>query len=246
MRIVCVYKSGGDYDIKYVVALKNALKKYCKEPFDFYCLTDEAEEVTPFAIPVLLEHDLPGWWSKIELFNPKLFSDKETVLYFDLDVLILKDISKLIEVCREDRSFPIMLRSYDKLGKANDWPSSSIMSWNGRKMHRVWYEFFRRRPERVMEAALKETVLAGQRTDQGFIRKITQTRKFQDVLPKQYFAFKYDYWQDPKVFEIATILNWTGRPRLHKIKQQALDVRLCWRDRCKIIGSEKRDVYETY
>ena len=78
------------------------------------------------------------------------------------------------------------------------------------------------------------------------IRKITQSRKFQDVLPTQYFAFKHDYWQDPNVFEIATILNWTGRPRLDKIKDQALEIRLRWRERCKIIGSEKKYVYETY
>ena len=246
MRIVCVYKSGGDYDIRYVVALKNGLLKYCPIDFEFYCLTDVPEEVEPYAKVITLQHDLPGWWSKIELFNPKLFSDQETVLYFDLDVLILKDITKLISACGIDRTFPIMLRSIDKVGIVNDWPSSSIMSWNGKKMHRIWYEFFRIGKDKVMEDAKKETSRAGQRTDQGFIRKIIPTNKFQGVLPDNYFVFKYEYFRNPELFDEATILNWTGRPRFHTLGAEYLEIRLCWRERCKLVDTQKRYEYEQY
>ncbi len=236
INIVCVYKSGGDYDAKYVMALKVALEKYCYVDYNFYCLTDKPDEIKDYAKIILLEHNLPGWWSKIELFNPNINYnwDNNLVLYFDLDVLILKGIQKLIEVCLSFTE-PLMLRSRDPVGIEYNWPSSSIMSWVGTSMSEVYRVFF----DKGIEASINETknniARAGQQTDQGFIRTILNPRKIQDYLPKNYIVFKVDYLKNPNVFDEITILNWTGKPRFHYMNKSFYKIKEIWDNRQKLI-----------
>ena len=235
MNIVSVYKSGGDYDIRYVVALANELIKYVKVPYKFYCLTDQPSEVAPYAIPVKLKQDWPGWWSKLELFDKEQIFNCSTdmVLYFDLDVLLLRNMQSLVNVCYQ-LNFPIMLRSSDKIGKANDWPSSSIMAWKGHMMVKVWLEAKIRGIEDVINKSNQNISRAGQRTDQGFIRTILNPRKFQDFLPKKHIVFKYpDYMKDQKVIDHAGILNWTGLPRFHQMGKTH-PVRMLWEEQVHV------------
>ena len=232
MKIVSVYKSGGDFDLKYVIALRNALKKHCSTPFDFYCLTDCPDEVKDYAYVISLKHNWPGWWSKLELFNPELSFNKsgEPVVYFDLDVLILRDIYKFIEMCNWF-SCPMMLRSSDKVGKANDWPSSSIMAWSGQMMSEVYTQARKRGIAEVIVKCNENISRAGQRTDQGFIRTIIDCNKFQDFLPDGYIVFKYpDFVKDPKVLETATILNWTGKPRFSEMGESLNQIKMLWEE----------------
>jgi hypothetical protein len=224
MKVVCVYKSGGDYDVRYVRALKACLTKFSPEPFDFYCLTDISYETESFTRTVELRHNWPGWWSKLELFNPEHSFNKRkgTVLYFDLDVIILKDLSHLIELCRH-LTWPMSLRSSDVVGEAKDWPSSSIMAWQGDMMKEVYYQALNKGIYQVQKEAIEKTSRAGQRTDQGFIRTIIDPNKLQDFLPENYIAFKHPHWmQNPKVIETATILNWTGKPRFSDMKKSTI------------------------
>ncbi len=231
MKIVCVYKSGGDFTEQYVKALKVSLDKFCPVPYDFYCLTDLSYAVEKYSIIVDLKHNWPGWWSKLELFNPVLpfNTSNETVLYFDLDVLILRDISNLVELIRYLK-YPMMLRSSDKLGEKNDWPSSSIMAWRGDMMQGVYYTVIQKGITEVIQKAYKNPSRAGQRTDQGFIRTIINPNKFQDFLPEGYIVFKYpDYVRNPKVIEKATILNWTGKPRFTEMGESLNQIKMLWK-----------------
>lgn len=217
MRVVTVYKSGGDFDVHYVIAMHNALKMYMPCPYEFVVLTDKPQEVNQFATSILLTHDLPKWWSKIELFNPDHFynNDMDVTLYFDLDVLLLKNISALIRVCKSYTS-PLMLLSSDKIGSKKDWPSSSIMSWKGSQMNAIYTKFFEL--GNVIEQSKSKISRAGQQTDQGFIRTIIDPSKFQHFLPNKYIVFKYpDYMENPKLIDTATILNWTGKPRFRSM-----------------------------
>ncbi len=242
MRVVTVYKSGGDFDVRYVIAMYNALKMYMPCLYEFVVLTDKPNEVEQFATPVLLTHDLPKWWSKIELFNPNHFynQDMDITLYFDLDVLLLKNISLLLSMCH-NCTFPLMLRSSDKVGKENDWPSSSIMSWKGRQMNMVYERFFELGAIKVFELANKKIRRAGQQTDQGFIRQCFGTiSKFQDYVSFNYILFKYpDYINNPKLIEKATILNWTGKPRFHMMGESYKYIRSIWEERTNILTNQE-------
>jgi hypothetical protein len=237
MRIFCVYRSGGDYDVRYVVALQNAVEQYIGVEHSFICLTNVPEELAPYSdcIEVReLEFDLPGWWSKIELFNPK-HSSNEISVFFDLDVLILKPIEEFIEVCEKVRFYnaPLMLRSADKLGEQMNWPSSSIMCWADDMMEEVFYEFFRQGD--VIEKSHKKTSRAGQQTDQGFIREYVTPQMFQDHLPKRYVLYKVKYVPHPELLELAFILNWTGRPRFHKMGFEFQHIQSVWDSRHETI-----------
>lgn len=232
MKIVCIYKSGGDYDWRYVAAMNTGLHEHCPDDFDFYCLTDKPDEVSEYANIVELKHDLPGWWSKIELFNPELFYD-DIVIYMDLDVLILKDISNLVRAAKNS-FYPVTLRSRDPYGEQKDWPSSSIMSWKGRNMNEVYNVFFQKGKDKVIEETKKNISRAGQRTDQGFIRTVINPDKFQDVLPEGYVIYKLDYNRYPAAFKKAHILNWTGKPRFHAMSGAYEHIRLIWESRYQI------------
>lgn len=242
MRVVTVYKSGEDFDVHYVIAMHNALKMYMPCPYEFVVLTDKPQEVNQFATSILLTHDLPKWWSKIELFNPDHFynNDMDVTLYFDLDVLLLKNISALIDICYRC-NYPVMLRSSDQVGKAKDWPSSSIMSWKGKIMNIVYEKFFELGAAQVIHEANKNIGRAGQRTDQGFIRQCFGTiSKFQNYLSSDYIIFKYpDYMENSKLIDTSTILNWTGKPRFHMMGETFKNIRSIWEERTHILTNQE-------
>lgn len=144
INIVCVLKTGGDYDKRYVFALLNACKKYINEDFAFKCFTDDEAFLKYPDEGVLLNHTFSkhkilfslirlekgyaGWWSKLEIFRNKGLN-----LYFDLDTVILSDLTEIIDTIKG-------LSKYDFLGMRRLNPSrwlrdgmftSGIMGWNG-------------------------------------------------------------------------------------------------------------------
>lgn len=223
--IVCVYKSGGDFTAKYVESLKASLDLYFPTEFDFWCFTDKPAEVLHCVdYAKQLVHGLPGWWSKIEMFG-NYYDDQREVIYFDLDVMPMRNLHEFYVTILEHGG-PLMLRSTDRIGKAYDWPSSSIMSWRGNDLHPIYEAFMAN--EYIIRDARNNPLRAGQRTDQGFIRTVINPDKFQDLLPENYIVFKNDYLRDPKLFNEAYILNWTGSPRYPKMTNGLSHIKNVW------------------
>lgn len=230
--IVCVYKSGGDFTSKWVEALKSGLDEFFPTAFDFWCFTDKPEEVLHCVDSVhILKHDLPGWWSKIELFD-NIYEDNREVIYFDLDVMPMRNLHEFYVAILEHPG-PLMLRSSDRVGKAEDWPSSSIMSWTSNDLHPI-YEAFMVNEHIILESK-NNTARAGQQTDQGFIRTVLNPDKFQDVLPENYIVFKNEYLKDPRLFETAHILNWTGKPRYPNMGKDLEHIKSIWNRKPQLV-----------
>lgn len=122
---VCVLRNGGPlYTSDWVLKLRDSIKRNTPTSHRFVCLSDKD---IPTVDTVKLNHlDLRrgwvGWWSKIELFRPELFTGP--TVYFDLDTIILKDITPLF-LCCENFS---MLSSHLRL--ADCW-GSGVMAWDG-------------------------------------------------------------------------------------------------------------------
>lgn len=116
--ILAVYKTGGDYTKEYVDRLFDGVVSNTSLSLDdVLCLTDSEED---FYYPTKkLEHNLPGWWSKLELFK---ITNKPCV-YFDLDTVIHKDINDFVW---HNHSMT-MLKGLSGTGK----PASGVMAWNG-------------------------------------------------------------------------------------------------------------------
>ena len=93
---------------KYVASHVNMLFESCKQhiscPIEFYCLTEDAKDLDP-DIHVL---SLPGgnklekWWNKMYLFDDSIVTQKGEKLFFDLDVILQKNIDDIVDFDAED------------------------------------------------------------------------------------------------------------------------------------------------
>ena len=87
--VVCVLRSGGVYTADWVIKLKRNVDRF-SYGHRFVCLSDVA---VPGVDTIKLEHDWPGWWSKMEMFKPGLLPGRN--LYLDLDTVITANIEHL-------------------------------------------------------------------------------------------------------------------------------------------------------
>lgn len=86
MLVLCVCKSGAEYDEEWVRKLKDGVSRNLTVPHEFKCLSDID---VPDRIP--LRHNWPGWWSKIEVFREAT----GPTLYLDLDSVVVGNIDHL-------------------------------------------------------------------------------------------------------------------------------------------------------
>ena len=97
--VICVLKSGGDFDERYVRNLHRGVQKHMPG-VDFYCLTDQRLSIRGVKFIPLIK-GLPGWWSKLECFRPEIvLSRYGSVLYIDLDSVLLETITPLDQIAR--------------------------------------------------------------------------------------------------------------------------------------------------
>ncbi len=94
--VLCVLKSGGVYTKDYVIRLRNMVARHSTVPYHFACLTDM---VIPQELceNIPLKSNLPGWWSKLELFRSDLPLGGQAI-YFDLDTLIVNNIDNVLRL----------------------------------------------------------------------------------------------------------------------------------------------------
>jgi len=95
-RYVVCLKYGTKYSADYVNKLYNMVKRNLTLGHEFVCYTEDATGIDP-AIriePIPLVSGVTGWWYKPMFFNPKL-GLKGVILFFDLDVVIFKNIDYL-------------------------------------------------------------------------------------------------------------------------------------------------------
>ncbi len=123
ITIACVFKSGGDYNLDYVLKLRNSIERNTTKRVGFICLGDSSFFANE------LSDNLPGWWSKIELF--KLVGN---VLYFDLDTVILGNIDEMISVAEKLQFNEFVgLRAFNpnRSQCVETSMNSGVMAWNG-------------------------------------------------------------------------------------------------------------------
>ena len=138
-HVICV-KWGSKYTSQYVNILKNMCQRHTKVPFEFHCLTEDAQGLDA-DINVIKLPALPGiktWWSKLYMFSPAL-PIKGTILYFDLDVIIFKNIDCLFS--HKPNEFMI-IRDFNRC-RVSDWKlsNSSVMRWETGRLDYLWNDF---------------------------------------------------------------------------------------------------------
>ena len=87
--VACVLRASKAFRPSAVVRLFEDVREHWLGPLDFVCLTD-----TPIGLEGIrelpLRHPWPGYWSKLNLFDPAI---KGPLLYFDLDVMVVGSLA---------------------------------------------------------------------------------------------------------------------------------------------------------
>lgn len=123
MKVICVCKSGGEYNAEWVRKLKDGVARNLTVPYEFKCLSDID---VPDRIP--LRHSWPGWWSKIEVFREVT----GPTLYLDLDTVVVSNINHL-SVLDDDFA---MLQNFH----VSNFVGSGVM-WFGEPQKHVYDRF---------------------------------------------------------------------------------------------------------
>ena len=84
--VACVCRTSEKYTPRVVEWMARQVKANIRTPHLFQCLTNEPDKMPG---GVALEHDWPRWWPKLELFRPGRWPDGITVLYLDMDAVLL-------------------------------------------------------------------------------------------------------------------------------------------------------------
>lgn len=203
MAIVCVLKSGGDYDIDYVIKLKNMIDKNTTLPYKFVCLTDMNIDKN-ICKSIKLVQGYPGWWSKVELFRAGLI-DAKRIIYFDLDTIILKNIDDLL-------NFPynfFALYPWNKKNRRDGLCASGMMAWkNDNSFSSIFDQFDIKKIDKYSKG------------DQEYISKCLKKNGKEVKFFQNLFSGIYSYKRNCKngLHEDARIICFHGKPRLHEIK----------------------------
>lgn len=154
MTVACVYVSGPyPYTTAYVIRLERMVRKFLPRPFRFVCFTDRPELFKAPIVTVRIPKHLPGcakaigFWNKLQLFNPANGLTGR-MLFFDLDVLIVGDVSAIAdhegrlaiagdELALERPAVDRNVIGQTILRKFN----ASAMAWNAGDLDCLWSEW---------------------------------------------------------------------------------------------------------
>ena len=118
-------------------------------PYEFHCITDDPKGLDPHIKTIKLPNDpwIKSWWSKLWMFS-KDFPLQGNILFFDLDVIVFKNIDELFNY-NPDKF--MIIRDFNRC-RVKDWKqsNSSVMRWKPGTMNYLWDEFVQN-PSRVMQ-----------------------------------------------------------------------------------------------
>lgn len=200
--VMCVLRSGGNYDPSWVRKLRDNVWRHCTRPHRFVCLSDV--DVPCARIP--LKHDWPGWWSKIELFSDGVIT--EPTLYLDLDTIVTGPIDGIAEL-------------------QSDF--ATIRSFADPSMMGTGIMFFRKVPHQVYTKFVKQPQayidhhVRNQRGayigDQGFINDVLDRKA--DVLTDLFAGItSYKLHQKRKLLPGTSIVAFPGEPKPQEVDDE--------------------------
>jgi hypothetical protein len=137
LNVICL-KHGTKYGPEYVNKLYNMIKRNLTIPYRFVCFTDNSTSLNQnIEIRNLPENkSFQGWWWKPYIFKLNHFQEGDTNLFFDLDMIIIKNIDHFVNFCPNKfvglrdvgRVFNPNLR---KLG-------SAVLKWPANRYSNIW------------------------------------------------------------------------------------------------------------
>lgn len=164
------------------------------------CITDD-----PSTLPKDVEArpSLPGgfgWWNKTLLFHPEFVKRGDRVVFFDLDTIILGDLT---DIASYSGKFAILRDWYHP-----EHMGSCCMAWEAGTLDHIWTTW---------DANGRPSF--DRRGDQFWIETMQPEADYwQDFLPGQFVSFKTDCWTQGKIPNGARVLCFHGHPRPHECR----------------------------
>lgn len=142
MLYVLCLKCGDKYGPEYVNRLANAVGRHLSVPHTVVCFTDDASGIAHSIKTIKLPDSsrISGWWWKTYLFKTGIFSDSDVLLYFDLDMVIVDDITPLATYLPDE--FLGMRDVYRVFRPAIHQLGSAVMRWQANTYSQIWTKFF--------------------------------------------------------------------------------------------------------
>ena len=193
LNIVCAYAPGKGFSDEYVYRLQSAVAEHYKQPHRFVCLTNEKLDVET----VKPRGNNKGWWIKLHLFS----AFKQAV-YFDLDTMIVNDITDIVE-------YPHRFTGLTgfKTGRF----ASGFMAWDG--------DFSYLDQDIDTQTARRFSKVWTAYGDQGFInRYLKVVPELTDALfPTRFVSYKWGVRRPGRVPDKASVVCFHGKPRPHEV-----------------------------
>ncbi len=200
LQVILVMKAGGDFAPSHVDRIISQIKTHLTVPHEIFCLTDIPGEYVPGITVLPLLDNLPGWWSKIEVFRS--FTN---ALYFDLDTTILRNIDFLAP---SPSSFVALQTKHSGMG-------SGIMRWS-EDLSRL-YKYFK---------AYSGPIMQCYSWDQRYVypwlvKHNLSITHFQTHFPGKLMSYKNDYLPllEKKLKPKPSIIYFHGKPRPWDIQE---------------------------
>jgi len=147
ITVMCV-KFGTKYGREYVERLRNMVAKHLTIPYEFVCLTDDQHPIS--GVRSIIQKNAgysKPWWHKVHMFDPSL-PIQGRILYFDLDIVIHRNINKLVNFSTNDF---LGIRDFNrKFYSAWRYLNSSAMLWT-HGMHTDIYSNFKKDQNSAMK-----------------------------------------------------------------------------------------------
>ena len=148
ITVACVWvQANVAYTAEYVAKIQSMVDRHSmSSPYKIVCLTDRPHEVPNGVAPIKIKPHagFPGWWSKIELFNPAHKEIQGRVVYLDLDSIVMKSVEV---IARFDAKFAMVPHAGTWKGRNGlrvvPKYNTSVMVWDAKdprisKLHAMW------------------------------------------------------------------------------------------------------------
>lgn len=201
LTVACVYAPGGGFIADYVHRLQAGVGQFCRRPHRFVCLTNEKIEGVEC---VALRRGWQGYWNKLELFQHRF---PGPVAYFDLDTMLCRDISDMMET-----DYPFASLTH---WQYPDVMASAVMLWDGR----LDFSYI---PKAYNPAINQEYRRHWRKNgDQAFIQeRIGAFGDLNELFPGRIVSYKMHVRTAGTVPPDASIVCFHGKPRPHQINWQ--------------------------
>lgn len=115
--VACVLRSGGDFGPEHVAPLfRGVISRWplCIPTTPRFVVFTDGLRYFPDTRPLSASVG-PGWWAKMEMFNPA-HDDLGDILYFDLDTVLVGKLDAIVAACAHAYAgsmvAPVMLRDF--------------------------------------------------------------------------------------------------------------------------------------